>query len=156
MFRKSSYLNPGFKNSINSSLLKETFRVKRFLISILCGFQLKITEPVKESFCLIRCFCSCVCVDVCLALCCLQGANILLNDYGEVKLGRWKFAPSALHCISVVNMRLSARVMVQLSRLLFRLYNIYELNVPLRRHQNLFCDGLNPTLCPFHFDMIFA
>lgn len=23
-------------------------------------------------------------------------------------------------------------------------------------HQNLFCDGLNPTLCPFHFDMIFS
>lgn len=30
-----------------------------------------------------------VCVDIFLTLVCLQGANVLLNDQGEVKLGRW-------------------------------------------------------------------
>lgn len=29
-----------------------------------------------------------MCVDIYLALVCLQGANVLLNDQGEVKLGR--------------------------------------------------------------------
>lgn len=33
-----------------------------------------------------------------------QGANILLNDQGEVKLGRWKFALSALHCTGMISM----------------------------------------------------
>lgn len=30
-----------------------------------------------------------VCVDIVFTFVCLQGANVLLNDHGEVKLGRW-------------------------------------------------------------------
>lgn len=45
-----------------------------------------------------------LCVDVCRTVSSLQGANILLNDQGEVKLGRWMFALSALLCTSVVRM----------------------------------------------------
>lgn len=45
----------------------------------------KVTVWVKDTFPW-----SWVCVDICLALVCLQGANVLLNDQGEVKLGRWK------------------------------------------------------------------
>lgn len=48
------------------------------------GVKSKVTEWVKGTFPLLW-----VCVDVCLALVCLQGANVLLNDQGQVKLGRW-------------------------------------------------------------------
>lgn len=49
------------------------------------GVKSKVTEWVKVSFPQ-----PWACVDICLALVCLQGANVLLNDQGEVKLGRWK------------------------------------------------------------------
>lgn len=49
------------------------------------GVKSKVIEWVKDSFPW-----SWVCVDICLALVSLQGANVLLNDQGEVKLGRWK------------------------------------------------------------------
>lgn len=65
--------------------------------------QLKITEWVKKTFF------KYIEEDVFvlmfyLAFFSSQGANILLNDQGEVKLGRWKFALSALHCTGMVSM----------------------------------------------------
>jgi len=69
--------------------------------------HLKITEWVRQRRFNSQKFLCCIFVDLfffSFLLLSFQGANILLNDQGEVKLGKMLFTLSAQHCTGVVSM----------------------------------------------------